>query len=256
MRVDRLSVEPELYLLSDFVSPAEADALIREAGEFIRSTTVCSDPNGCQVSHRTSMSARVPTSTTSDAVTARGKALAHAPSAEPIQVVRYERDQEFKPHWDAFEQDEGSMREKAAYGGLQRDATILIYLRSPEDGGATVFPTLGLRVAPIPRAALYWRNLRPDGSIDRRMLHGGERVKRGVKYAANLWLRGTGDPLHAMAVDEAVRPSRVPAVGKETLALTGIGATVGAMVAGPPGAVLGGTVGWAVDAIRRRLNTV
>ena len=109
--------------------------------------------------------------------------------AEELQVVRYLPGQEFKPHLDAFDESADGKRAWEMYGGGQRDATILIYLDGPEEGGETVFPELGLRVPPTPRAALLWRNVRSDGAVDPRLLHGGEPVRRGVKYAVNLWFR-------------------------------------------------------------------
>jgi prolyl 4-hydroxylase len=192
MRIYRISSDPKLFLIQDFVSDSEAASLIVAADQrFRRSATVCDTPGGCAVPERTSSSAAVPASRTTEAVQGRGKALARLPQAEAIQVVRYSVGQEFKPHLDAFDRAyPGGGRALSDYDGRQRDATVLIYLSGPEAGGETVFPALGLSVAPVPRAALLWWNVRPDGSIDRRMLHGGAPVRKGVKYAANLWLRG------------------------------------------------------------------
>jgi hypothetical protein len=57
-------------------------------------------------------------------------------------------------------------------------------------------------------------------------------------------------------VPELVRPpeklASVPA-GGTTVALAALGAGIGTVVAGPPGALVGGVSGWALDAIRRRL---
>jgi hypothetical protein len=41
--------------------------------------------------------------------------------------------------------------------------------------------------------------------------------------------------------------------GRTTIALMGIGIGVGASIAGTPGAIIGGAVGWAADTVRRRL---
>ncbi len=57
------------------------------------------------------------------------------------------------------------------------------------------------------------------------------------------------------ASDPVNLPTKRPVVpvGKDTAALVAIGAGVGGAVAGTAGAVVGGGVGWALDAIRRRL---
>lgn len=192
MHVERLHADPEVLFLTGFVSEAEARDLLRAAdGRFDRSTTVCDKPGGrCVIAERTSSSAVLPASPLTEAVRARGRTFSGAPTAEELQVVRYHPGQEYRPHHDAFDDSEGGRKSKEMYGGRQREATILIYLHCPEEGGETVFPTLGLSIAPVPRAAIFWRNLHRDGSIDHRLLHGGAPVRRGAKYAANLWLRG------------------------------------------------------------------
>lgn len=255
MRVQRLSNDPEVLLLHDFVTPDEAESLIREAEAlFSRSPTVCDDPGGCFTDQRTSSSAALPVSTTTNAIQTRGRSFSRLPVAEAVQVVRYEPGQRFEPHLDAFGMSSGDARALAQYEGRQRVATILIYLGGPDDGGQTTFPELGLRVDPIPRAALYWRNVKPDGSIDSRTLHGGDPVRLGTKYAANLWLRGDQDPVYAYAVSENVDfPEETQSSGK-TAAILALGVGVGAAIAGPSGAILGGVMGWTVDAVRRRIR--
>jgi hypothetical protein len=54
--------------------------------------------------------------------------------------------------------------------------------------------------------------------------------------------------------EQVTPPPDAPiAPGVPTLALVAVGAGIGASIAGTPGAMVGGTVGWAVDAVRRRL---
>lgn len=255
MRVVRLSADPEVLLLYDFVSEQEAERLIEAAdAHFKRSSTVCDDPGGCAVDERTSSSAAVPRSAITDAVQDRGRELAMLPVAETVQVVRYEPGQEYKPHLDAFDWSIGK-HALAQYDGRQREATILVYLSAPEAGGETVFPELGIRVAPISRAAIYWRNVRSDGSIDRRTLHGGAPVIKGVKYAANLWFRGSVDPVYAFARSENVVPPVPAKTDSGSAAMVALGVGVGAAIGGTPGALVGGAVGWTVDAIRRRIRS-
>jgi len=64
------------------------------------------------------------------------------------------------------------------------------------------------------------------------------------------------DPLLDLALRDPVSPptrrAMAPA-GKETAVILAAGVGVGAAIAGPAGAVVGGAVGWAVDAVRRKL---
>jgi hypothetical protein len=64
------------------------------------------------------------------------------------------------------------------------------------------------------------------------------------------------DPVRQIAESEQVAaptPDMLPA-GKETVMLAAIGAGIGASVAGPAGAVVGGALGWAADVVRRKLR--
>jgi len=80
-----------------------------------------------------------------------------------------------------------------------------------------------------------------------------------VDAARNFWPlvshEGVLRVLRQPGVPELVRPPETASVqsGASTLALTAIGASIGASIAGTPGALVGGAAGWALDAIRRKL---
>lgn len=69
-------------------------------------------------------------------------------------------------------------------------------------------------------------------------------------------LKRSSDPIYNYALSEDVEPpskeSAAPA-DKRSVAIVTVVAGVGAVIAGPPGALVGGALGWTVDAIRRRL---
>ena len=64
------------------------------------------------------------------------------------------------------------------------------------------------------------------------------------------------DPVYTYALSENVEPpseeSAEPA-DRKSVAIVSAGVGIGAVIAGPPGALVGGALGWTVDAIRRRL---
>lgn len=63
------------------------------------------------------------------------------------------------------------------------------------------------------------------------------------------------DPLLDLAKREQVKsppPSTVLPMGTPTVVLSAVGCGLGAAIAGPPGALVGAGLGWAVDAVRRR----
>lgn len=114
--------------------------------------------------------------------------LLHWPArnGEGLQVLRYGKDAEYRPHHDYFDPAEPGTQKILKRGG-QRVGTLIIYLNDPEKGGATVFPELGLRVKPKRGQAVFFSYNEPLPST--RTLHGGEPVLVGEKWIATKWLR-------------------------------------------------------------------
>lgn len=93
---------------------------------------------------------------------------------EPLQLVKYTVNQEYRPHYDAFEVP-------SALG--QRTYTALVYLQSPTDGGATVFPRIQRQVDALEGRAVTWRNVGKDNLRLLDSEHGGLPVLAGEKVA-------------------------------------------------------------------------
>jgi prolyl 4-hydroxylase len=83
---------------------------------------------------------------------------------EGLQILRYGPGAQYKPHYDYFDPAEPGTPAILKRGG-QRVATLIMYLASPEQGGATVFPDIGLDVAPQRGNAVFFSYDRPDPSI-------------------------------------------------------------------------------------------
>ena len=66
-------------------------------------------------------------------------------------------------------------------------------LESPEMGGATVFPVLGVRADAIYRSAVFWYNTLPSGNGDLRTYHAGCPVILGSKWISNKWIHEAGE---------------------------------------------------------------
>jgi prolyl 4-hydroxylase len=112
-------------------------------------------------------------------------------SSEPLQGQRYAPGQEFKPHTDTFEPGGYDFFVHTAKLG-QRTWTAMIYLNTPEDGGATRFKTIGKTVQPETGKLLAWNNLLPNGQPNPATLHQGMKVRRGTKYVLTKWFRERG----------------------------------------------------------------
>ena len=105
---------------------------------------------------------------------------------EGMQVLRYRPGAEYRPHHDYFDPVHPGTERILQRGG-QRVASLVMYLNTPQGGGATTFPDVGLEVWPVRGNAVFFSYDRPD--VSTRTLHGGAPVTAGEKWVATKWLR-------------------------------------------------------------------
>ena len=116
---------PNVAVADGFVYPEECQKIIEASRDsLVRSTTSGKDGNEVNPD-RTSTSIGLPHSDFPE-VCERISGVANMPleNAEHIQVVRYTKDQEYKPHYDAFKDDQYKK------DGGQRLLTCLVYLNN------------------------------------------------------------------------------------------------------------------------------
>lgn len=105
---------------------------------------------------------------------------------EGLQILRYRPGAEYRPHHDYFDPVHPGTAKILERGG-QRVGTLVMYLNTPEGGGATTFPDVGLEVAPVRGNAVFFSYDRAHPNT--RTLHGGAPVLAGEKWVATKWLR-------------------------------------------------------------------
>nr|XP_019552005.2 prolyl 4-hydroxylase subunit alpha-1-like [Aedes albopictus] len=108
-------------------------------------------------------------------------------SYESLQVNNYGIGGFYLPHFD-WVRTNGTEEPYKDMGLGNRIATLMYYLSDVEQGGATVFPQIGVGVFPKKGSAIFWYNLLPDGRGDERTLHGACPVLLGSKWVANKWI--------------------------------------------------------------------
>jgi prolyl 4-hydroxylase len=183
---------PRVVVFGGLLSDGECDALVADARpRLARSETVVYTTGGNEVNAaRTSQGMFFGRGETEVCrlVEARIAALLRWPvqNGEGLQVLHYQPGAEYKPHHDYFDPSQPGMAPVLARGG-QRVATVVMYLNTPEAGGATCFPDVALDVAPIKGNAVFFSYDRPHAIT--RTLHGGTPVHRGEKWVATKWLR-------------------------------------------------------------------
>jgi prolyl 4-hydroxylase len=107
-------------------------------------------------------------------------------NGEGLQILRYRPGAEYKPHYDYFDPAQPGTPAILKRGG-QRVASLVMYLSSPQRGGATVFPDAKLDVSPVKGNAVFFSYDCAHPST--RTLHGGAPVLEGEKWVATKWLR-------------------------------------------------------------------
>jgi prolyl 4-hydroxylase len=107
-----------------------------------------------------------------------------AEHGEGLQVLHYLPGQAYEPHFDWFDPSQPGFDAITRRGG-QRIASVVMYLNTPEQGGGTDFPAIGLTVTALRGSAVYFAYDTGDESS----LHAGLPVTRGEKWIATKWLR-------------------------------------------------------------------
>ena len=183
---------PRVIVFGNLLSDDECDAMrALAAARLARSETVAESSDGSEVNAaRTSdgMFFERGESPLIQKVEARLAELLNWPvdHGEGLQVLRYRPGAEYLPHFDYFDPVHTATPAILMRGG-QRVATIVMYLNTPEAGGATIFPDVRLAVSPIKGNAVFFSYDRPHPMTH--TLHGGAPVKAGEKWVATKWLR-------------------------------------------------------------------
>jgi prolyl 4-hydroxylase len=188
--VHRLPAEEiEIYAVGEFLTPPECDRLIAIIDAVAQPSLLYTTPY--DVGHRTSYSGDVDHSDPFVRMIERriDDLLGIPPEfGETVQGQRYHPGQEFKAHQDYFHTTQSYWQQEKRRGG-QRSWTAMAFLNDVEEGGATEFPTIGLRIPPQAGALLIWNNMNPDGTPNPLTLHAGTPVVRGVKHIITKWYR-------------------------------------------------------------------
>jgi prolyl 4-hydroxylase len=184
-RAEPLSESPFVTTLAGLLTPAEC-RYIRDVGEAALQPSVVVDPATRRlIPHpiRTSDGTAFGVYAEDLVVNAINRRIAAASSTtiaqgEPLQLLRYQGGQEYRPHMDALPAEQN-----------QRVLTMLLYLSDDYVGGETHFPRTGLSFRGKAGDALLFRNVTADGRADAMSLHAGLPVTQGTKLIATRWIR-------------------------------------------------------------------
>jgi prolyl 4-hydroxylase len=189
LQLEILADDPTIFHVDNFLTPEEAEELITMGAPSLRPSQL--QGHEWAGPRRTSSTGFLtgPDSWHPSvlALLRRAASIGGVPwtHSEGVQVVRYLHGETFADHQDWFLPNASDADPRAG----QRVLSVLVYLSDAFSGGETTFPRLNLTILPKIGRAVFWRNV--DGTRsdhpDSRVLHRGEMVTDGVKWAANLW---------------------------------------------------------------------
>lgn len=185
---------PRLMVLDSLLSHAECDALIAASMAKMQDSTVVDPITGQYVKHpeRISRGTHLDHQSSPEVIAIENRISQLFGFAlnqqEAIQILHYQVGGEYRPHFDFFPPADTGSQPAIAQAG-QRLATLIMYLNTPEQGGTTDLPNIGLSVTAKKGSAVYFENINPDGLPDNNTLHAGAPVLAGEKWIATKWLR-------------------------------------------------------------------
>ena len=187
------SLDPLVGVRNNVLSPIECAYLIELAKPHVKRAGVVLD-EGYKASEGRTGSNHWLKYDEDDVVQSIGKRIADIvglplANAESMQIIHYGPEQEYRPHFDAFNLSLPRGQRAAKWGG-QRLVTALVYLNDVQAGGATQFPKLGITVPATPGRMVIFHNTTHDISGPHPLsLHAGMPVEAGEKWAFNMWFR-------------------------------------------------------------------
>ncbi|MGY0619905.1 2OG-Fe(II) oxygenase [Lysobacter sp. A378] len=183
---------PRVIVFGGLLGDDECDELVEMSRPKLKRSTVLDPDSGGDEVHvdRTSAGTFFPRggNPLCKRIEARIAALLDWPleNGEALQILRYGPGAQYRPHHDYLDPAWPGSAASLARGG-QRVGSLVMYLNTPQRGGATTFPEANLEVAAVKGNAVFFSYDRPHPMT--RSLHAGAPVVEGEKWIATKWLR-------------------------------------------------------------------
>ena len=112
-------------------------------------------------------------------------------NAEKFQIIYYDKNQEYKQHYDSWDHNNSEKTLRCMKYGGARLKTALCYLNTVKKGGGTKMTKLNITIEPDKGKLLIFQNTLSNDNNIRHPLseHAGLPVDEGEKYAFNLWFK-------------------------------------------------------------------
>ena len=186
----RVHDSPPVYLVEDFLTDEECQALIETAGPLLQRSKTHAAAGSEATKGRTSLTCHLAKHVYPCPILLKkihnltNKPYGHM---ELPQVARYASSQRYVEHYDGVDPHTEAGRSFCAAGG-QRVATVLVYLNEVSEGGCTHFKRLDLSIQPDKGTALIFFPGFMNGELDTDALHAGMPAV-DTKWVSQVWIR-------------------------------------------------------------------
>lgn len=183
---------PKAILFQNFLTDEECDCLVLEAEpSFSRSTAIDTETGKSEIFHSRTSEGTFFKKAENDLVKKIEERICklfhwNDEQVEPLQMLKYNKGEEYLPHFDYFDPLLAGSKIHIEQGG-QRVATLLMYLSTPEEGGYTYFPAVDMKIHCVKGNALLF--VYPVPIPESLTSHAGTPVITGTKHVATAWFR-------------------------------------------------------------------
>lgn len=194
MNIQKLSYDPKIYTIANFLTKVECDHFVKISKGKLNRAFVSGQKEGYISQGRTGQNYWLNHNTDSITLGVAKKIsqIVNIPleNAEAFQIIYYGVTQEYRQHYDAWDHDNSQKAYRNMKFGGQRLMTALVYLNDVEEGGGTRFTKLNKEVNAEKGKLLVFQNTQTGTNIKHELSeHAGMPVKKGEKWAFNLWFR-------------------------------------------------------------------
>ena len=188
-----LTDDPLVKVIDNYICRDQCDLIIKSGEAKLQRALVSSNSGGIKSKGRTGSNCWIPFENNLGLHSICKSISEHVQipleHCESMQLIHYKSEQEYRPHFDAFDLESERGRRCTKKGG-QRILTALMYLNDVQKGGGTIFPELNIIVEAKEGRLVIFENTIKNGLLRHPLsLHGGLPVEKGEKWAVNLWFR-------------------------------------------------------------------
>ncbi len=189
-----LNNEPYIFTIDNYITNEECEYIINKFKNVLQSATVIEDStvilkNSARNNKNTWFNFTKDPSLNKICSAIADLVKCKTENSESLQIIHYNPGEYYHHHYDGWVKNKDEDANFNLKNG-QRLVTAIMYLNDVEEGGETDFHKLKLKIYPKKGRLLVFHNTYNNSEeLHLDTLHAGCEVKKGEKWACNLWFR-------------------------------------------------------------------